>query len=460
MRLSLDAAIAATGATLLDSDAAPAELRVATDTRALSAGDTFLALAGEHFDGHDFTTEAVARGATLLVLDRPEACVPGVATMLVADTRRALLALATLARDRFSGQVLAITGSAGKTTCKVFATQLLAVRYGRRVVAAPANENNEIGVSKLLLSASNDAHDVIVVEMGARHPGDIAELVAIARPDVGVLTNVGEAHLEIAGSRENVAEMKWALFDSGARPVLNARDAVSLTRADRLARTPHWFLADEDEAAALDRYDRLTALLARSRLVDVAGGRPVFDRRVSIGVPGAHNAANVAAALAGVLELGGDLATMSAMLSELQLPPGRYESIAMPGGWRAIYDAYNASPSGMLAALDALHAERARRTIAVLASMAELGSESVPLHERVGEHAAARTDVLLVGGEYADALARAARRAGLAAVVAVESNREAARWLRDNARAGDVVLLKGARKYRLEEVLSELEAYP
>ena len=228
MNLSLDDAVAATSATLLDPQCAPAQVRVSTDTRTVAEGDTFVALRGERFDGHDYVADAVRRGARMVVVDRPDARCEGAAAMVVADTLRAYMALAALARDRFNGRVLAITGSAGKTTCKAFATQLLTARYGERVAAPPANENNEIGVSKLLLNASNDAHDAIVVEMGARHYDDVAELVAIARPDVGILTNVGEAHLEIAGSRERVAEMKWALFARGAQAVLNARDAVSL----------------------------------------------------------------------------------------------------------------------------------------------------------------------------------------------------------------------------------------
>jgi UDP-N-acetylmuramoyl-tripeptide--D-alanyl-D-alanine ligase len=130
----------------------------------------------------------------------------------------------------------------------------------------------------------------------------------------------------------------------------------------------------------------------------------------------------------------------------------------MPGGWRLIYDAYNASPSGMIAALDALAGEPGARTIAVLGSMAELGTESVSLHERIGAHAAERAGIVLVGGEYADALERAAQGKGSASVVRVDSNGEAALWLRENARQGDVVLLKGARKYHLEEVLAELRA--
>jgi UDP-N-acetylmuramoyl-tripeptide--D-alanyl-D-alanine ligase len=355
----------------------------------------------------------------------------------------------------FEGRVIAITGSTGKTTTKAFITQLLATKYGSRVIAAPANENNEIGVSKLLLAASNEEHDAMVVEMGARQYGDVATLVAFAKPQVGVLTNIGEAHLEIMGSRERLADTKWALFEKGARAVLNADDPVSVKRADRLARSPHWFAARETEGPA--RSSRMTTLVGRSRVVDREGDRR-DELEVDVNVPGIHNRANAAAAIAGALELGVTLAAMRDALAALRLPEGRFESFRMPGGWRIIYDAYNANASGTLAALDAFAMEKPERAIAVLGSMAELGNESIKLHERVGAHAAKRVDVLLVSGEYADALARGATGSGFSSqmIVMIEDNTHAARWLREHARRGDVVLLKGSRKYRLEEIVEDL----
>ena len=184
------------------------------------------------------------------------------------------------------------------------------------------------------------------------------------------------------------------------------------------------------------------------------------ERAVDVRVPGAHNRANLAAAIAGALELGVALDAIVAAIPSLRLPEGRYDRLPAAGGISVIYDAYNANASGMIAALDAFGAEAAPRRIAVLASMAELGEESKALHERVGEHAAARVDVLLVRGDYADELARGARRAGLepARIVHVGTNEQAARWLRQHARPDDVVLLKGSRKYKLEEIVEELRA--
>jgi UDP-N-acetylmuramoyl-tripeptide--D-alanyl-D-alanine ligase len=453
MNLPLELAVGATSATLVDRDAAPATLRVSTDTRTLEPGDTFLALRGERFDGHDFVAEAVRGGAAMLVVDRPEARVVGTAAMIVEETKTAYMALAGAARELFRGRVVAITGSAGKTTTKAFLAQLLATQYGDRVLSTPNNDNNEIGVSRLLLSASNGLHDVLVVEMGARHYGDIATLVEIARPQLGVLTNVGDAHLEIMGSRQRLEETKWALFSQGARAVLNAADAASRRRALRLAERPSWFAA---ERASLE-VEPLTAFAGDRLLIHRSGNRTV-EREVDVRVPGLHNRANLAAAIAGALGLDVPLDALVPQIPAMRLPQGRYDRIAVEGGAHLIYDAYNANATGMIAALDAFAAEAASRRIAVLASMAELGPESKVLHERVGAHAAGRVDVLLVRGEYAAELARGAQRGGLAErqIVRIGTNAQAARWLREHARPDDVVLLKGSRKYKLEEIVEEL----
>jgi UDP-N-acetylmuramoyl-tripeptide--D-alanyl-D-alanine ligase len=456
MRIPIALAATTLGATLFDADAAPSDVFICTDTRSLAPGDTFLALSGERFNGHDYTADAVKLGAKLLIIGESDARVPGVATLLVENTKTAYMKLAGIARDLFKGRVIAITGSAGKTTTKAFLKQLLSAKYGERVIAAPGNENNEIGVSKLLLAASNEEHDAIVVEMGARHFGDIATLVDFAKPEVGVLTNIGEAHLEVMGSRERLAATKWAIFEKGARAVLNARDPASVARAAKLGQPAHWFAAIEKNQPAPSRA-RLTLLRGTSRAIDRNGER-VDEIEIDLNVPGAHNRANAAAALAGALELDVPLESMAAVLGDLRLPEGRFESFRMAGGWRIIYDAYNANASGTIAALDAFAMEKPERAIAVLGSMAELGNESMKLHERVGAHAAKRVDVLLVGGDYAEALARGAAKSGFSEqmIVTIENNAHAARWLREHARKGDVVLLKGSRKYKLEEIVEEL----
>ncbi len=449
--LTLERAVRATGARVLSADRFPAVLRFVTDTRAISAGDTFLALRGERFDGHDYVRDALDKGAGALVIDDPRAAIEGVPTLLVAQTKRAYMDLAQAAREQFFGQVIAITGSAGKTTTKSLLAQMLGAYYGtQNVLASPANENNEIGVSKLVLAANTDPR-VLVVEMGARHEGDIADLVRIARPHIGVLTNIGEAHLEIFGSREGLARTKWGLFSLGAQAVLNAGDSESVLRAASLATPASWFGTGDPGPPGVYVRDARTLVLTY--------GSAVRELPIDLRVPGAHNRANLAAALAAALLLGIPPEDLTRAIPALTLPPGRYEAISVEGGTRLIFDAYNANTSGMIAALDAFADERADRHIAVLASMAELGSDAPAMHERVGAHAAASgVDILLVSGDYAGSVAAGAVAAGLSPdrVVTYGANADAVRWLREHARECDVVLLKGSRKYKMEEIVETL----
>lgn len=456
MSLPFETAVRVTGARVLEFGHMPGELRVVSDTRSLRRGDTFLALHGERFDGNDFVERAIAAGAVAVIADRAPAREFGVPVLLVDNALTALMALAAAARERLSARVAAITGSNGKTTTKELLRQLLETRY-QRVLCTPANENNEIGVSKLLLAASEGVYDAVVIEMGARHEGDIAPLVAISRPQVGVLTNIGEAHLEIMGSRERLEETKWALFSSGARAVLNLSDETSRRRASSLEQLPYWFFAG-DEVPRMTRGMKLCAIVGHDRLVIFEENGKRAERRIDLRLPGLYNRANLAAALAAALDLDVQIDAAIAAFPALTLPGGRFERVKLNAGPQLIYDAYNANVSGTIAALDAFAEEPAHRRIAVLGSMAELGEEAEAMHEQVGAHAAERVDLLLVGGEFAAAIARGASRAGLPQreIVAFSTNHEAASWLREHAKHDDLVLLKGSRKYRLEEILEEL----
>jgi UDP-N-acetylmuramoyl-tripeptide--D-alanyl-D-alanine ligase len=450
--LTLERAAAATGAQIQHAERFPHHVRVATDTRTLRQGDTFLALRGERFDGHAFLDEARAKGAAAFVVERADAISADTPALVVRDTKRAYMDLAGAARALYTGRVAAITGSAGKTTTKELLAQLVCAHYGaEHVLASPANENNEIGVSKLLLSSSAQ-HEVLVIEMGARHEGEIAELVQIAHPHIGVLTNIGEAHLEIFGSRERLARTKWGLFSQGARAVLNADDSESALRAPALPAPPLWFGIGEPRVAGVWLVDERTLLVRNSETEQFA---------VDVRLPGRHNRANLAAAIAAALLLDVPPETIVDAIPGLKLPAGRYETIAVQGKPRLIYDAYNANTSGMLAALDAFAAEQAARRIAVLASMAELGSDAPAMHERVGAHAArCGVDMLLVGGDFAECIAQGALASGLPRerIVPFADNEHAAAWLREHARADDAVLLKGSRKYKMEEIIRELLA--
>ncbi|GAC1390071.1 MAG: UDP-N-acetylmuramoyl-tripeptide--D-alanyl-D-alanine ligase [Vulcanimicrobiaceae bacterium] len=459
MTLTFEEATRATDATVHGQAHAPAAIDVSIDTRTICAGQTYLALRGDRFDGHAYIDQALEKGAAALVVDaRPERIVE-VATLIVDDTKRAYMALAGAAREKFPGRVIGITGSTGKTTTKVLLTQLLATTFGAAVLASPANENNEIGVSKLVLSVLPEIQ-ALVVEMGARHFGDIEALVQIARPDVGILTNVGEAHLEIMGSPERLAATKWALFSQGAAAVLNVQDDVSRRYASSLTRAPRWFGFGEPSLPGIHARERGLFLQDRHTVVTLEeDGSETYH--IDARLPGDYNLENLAAALAGALELGCRIGDLVAAIPQLELPSGRYERVDLPGGLQVIFDAYNASMNGMMATLDAFAQEPGRRRIAVLGSMAELGTDAPQMHVTVGRHAAqSGLDVVLVGGDYVEQLASGALSGGLEEhrVVRFENNLDAVAWLREHTSEGDVVLLKGSRKYQLEEVLEGMRS--
>jgi len=457
MKLPLETLIEASGADVRGRERLPETAAISTDTRALAAGNLYVALRGEHFDGHAFVADALARGACGVVV-RDAASVPeGAAALIVGDTLEAYHAFARCARELLPARVVAVTGSAGKTTTKEFIAQLLEAADCGPVAATPANENNEFGVPKLFLGLEPSVR-AIVVEFGARHPGDILPLAQIARPDVAVLTNIGEAHLELMGSREKLAATKFEIFATGAQPVLNADDSESRARGAALPREPVWFVVRERAANALPK-GRVVALLGRETLVVREPGE-TRHYAIECTVPGDHNLPNVAAAVAASLAAGAPAQVVVDAIGTLALPQGRYERIRI-GELDVIYDAYNASMSGTLATLGSFAREGAARKIAVLSSMAELGSDAAAMHERVGAAAAASgLATLLVGGEHAGDLARGARGAGFsdAQIVPFDDNAQAAAWLRANGRAGDVVLLKASRRYHLEDVLEGLRA--
>jgi UDP-N-acetylmuramoyl-tripeptide--D-alanyl-D-alanine ligase len=455
MRLPTNDAIAALGASVVNREYLPATIAVSTDTRAIRPSETFLALRGENFDGHRFIAEAVAGGASAVIVDDASALPEGQAGFVVPDTLAAYLTLGSLARDRVRGPVIAITGSTGKTTTKTFTVAALEAA-GQAVTATPENENNEIGVAKFLLSLDDGDERVAIVEFGARKYRDLEPLVRAARPDIGVLTNIGEAHLEIMGSFERLAETKWGLFAGGARPVLNLGDEATRERAASLTKPPIWFGVDAERPPEGAR-----AVIVRVEDVLEIDGGAARALPLHVDVPGVHNRRNLAAAFAAAWAAGVDPESVAAAAPHFELPHGRYQRMQIAGGPTVIYDAYNASMSGALATLAAFARERVpARRIVVLGSMAELGPDSPVMHQKVGAAAAASADVVLVGGAFADSLAAGAQAMGLAAdaLIVYQTNDDAIAWLREHARPDDVVLLKGSRMYRMEQIVAGLSA--
>jgi UDP-N-acetylmuramoyl-tripeptide--D-alanyl-D-alanine ligase len=488
VKLPIHDAIAATRAHVLNAAALPDALLVQTDTRAIERGATFLALRGERFDGHCYVDEAFARGAACAIVDDPDVVPEGRAALVVADTLQAYLDLGALARTRIRGTVVGITGSTGKTTTKQF---LLALLRGAAVPASatPENENNEIGVAKFLCGLDDGDERVAIVEMGARKYRDLDVLVAAARPDVGVLTNIGEAHLEIMGSRERIAETKWALPSGSRSAVLNLADEASRARAASLASAPMWYGIDEERAPNGQR----AVVIERDAAWTIAADGTTETHHIAITFPGDHNRRNLAAAFAAALlciervpaHANGNAtadfgtaakadfaaaanagpaakadfaaAALARAVGTLTLPHGRYEVVELANDVRLVFDAYNASLSGTLATLATFGREECERRIAVLGSMAELGTDAPLMHEKIGEIAAKRAHVVLAGGTFAADTARGVERAG-GNVYRYASNDAAIAWLREHLRSGDAILLKGSRVYKMEQIAEALGA--
>jgi UDP-N-acetylmuramoyl-tripeptide--D-alanyl-D-alanine ligase len=412
-----------------------------TDSREVVRGGVFFALRGAEMDGHRFVDDAIKRGATAVVVERRMNVPTGIAEIRVPDTWAALYALASYTLEHVSPLVVAVTGSNGKTSTKEMIAAILGKHFN--VLRTSGNLNTETGVPLTML-ALQPHHSALVLEMGMQRPGDIARLVALARPSIGVITNIGTVHMEFFESREALArskgEMVSGLTEHGTA-ILNADDqffpmlvAMTSARVRSFGATAGDFRADGYRA--------------------LEGGGGQFSVRgveVKLGLEGRHQAVNAVAALATGVTAGVTLQDGAAALANVAVEH-RLQELPSPGGYSIVDDAYNASPESMIAAFEALaESPRRGRLLAVLGQMGELGVESEESHRRVGRRAAEVFDaVCVLDGERARILAESAG----AELVAT---RPAARdWVRRNAREGDRVLVKGSHSTHLDEVVREL----
>lgn len=438
---------------------------VGVDSRRLRPGMAFFALPGENRDGHQFLTAAVEAGATCLcVREGSEEYWPSArgesedpAVVAVTETLAALHALAGWYRRRFSLPVVAITGSTGKTTTKDLVASVLGARW--RVAATPGNYNNEIGLPLTLFELEAGVM-AAVVELAMRGRGQIAALAALARPTVGVVTNVGISHLELLGSQEAIAEAKAELISSlppDGLAVLNADDPLVLAMATRApGRVLTYGLAVTSPRADCRAGEIEDRGAEGVDFLLTFGGE---SRRVHLGLPGRHNVSNALAAAAVGLALGAGWEAVEAGLASPRRTAGRQQLRRARGGWLIIDDSYNASPASMRAALDLLSSLAGRgRKLAVLADMLELGPQEEAAHREVGRYAAAQGVHYLAGvGERARWLIEEAQlHLGSERARHWPDRRSAAEWILSLLQPGDVVLVKGSRAMGMEEVASIL----
>jgi len=417
--------------------------RVATDTRAIAAGDVFVALRGERFDAHDFLAVAAANGSAALVVDDARR-VPlvGIPVFVVDDTTAALGALGRYRRRVWGKPVVAIAGSNGKTSTKALVTAALGARY--RVHATAGNLNNHIGVPLTLLSIPDDA-DLAVVEIGTNHPGEVATLRALAEPDIAVLTSIGEEHLEGFGDLAGVLREECAIFEGVALGVMpSAHPEVGPLARAGAARVVQ---------AGLDGGD--VAPGGWGLAPDGRGWMTFGDVRVTVPLLGTHNLRNATLAVAVARAAGiADDETARGIAAIPQLP--MRSALEPIGTLLVLSDAYNANPASAREALATLGAiEGGRPRVVVLGSMLELGGASDALHDEIARLALATESAVVAGvGEFQRAL-RAVAPDDARIVTAPDAE---ALWplLRDRVPANALVLLKGSRGTRLERLLPRL----
>ncbi len=415
------------------------------DSRTLQAGDLFFALHGPNHDGNTFAGEAFARGAAAVVADRDVARAGIV--LRVEDSLKALQWVAARARDRWPGDVVAVTGSAGKTTTKDAIAEMLAV--GISTTKTKGNLNNDVGVPLSLLRLEEKAK-VAVIEMGMNHAGEIRELAGIARPRIGVITNVGYAHIENFESIEGVAAAKRELIDalpSNGIAVLNADDTrVRAFARTHPGRTVLYGQSREAQIRAEDVED--TAAGVRFRVGAVTFESPLIGR---------HSVSNLLAgiAVAGLYGISPELLPEKVR----QFQPAKMRGERLHHCGVLIYnDCYNSNPDAVRTMLDVLSDTPARRRIAVLGEMLELGRWSESLHREIGAYAAkCGIDVLVGIRGAARHMVDAAGLAGMrtASTFFFDNPAEAGRLVRELAQAGDAILFKGSRGVHVERALEQ-----
>ncbi len=443
-----------TGGYLMQNGASVEFQGISTDSRTLQPGELFIPLRGEHFDGHDYLTQAIKRGAAACL---SEEMIGGllVPVVKVKDTLKALGDLAAAVRRQFSGPVFGITGTSGKTTCKeMLASILTALGPGLK---SAGNYNNLIGVP-LTLFGLRPEHQWAVIEMGMSARGEIARLAEIARPNIGLITNIGAGHLENFDGLSGVAMAKGELFiglpaDGIALINVDDEEVSILPVANSVRRVTFGINPNADVRA-----DNITVHNGSVSFNLVIAGAA---RRVILPLPGRHNVANALAAAAAATVVGVSMQAIVAGLESFQPCPGRMELIELPGDVVILEDSYNANPLSVRAALDALHdLGTPGRRIAVLADMLELGPSAPELHQQIGAIIPERADWLFTYGALAKEIAQGARGAGLdAARIFSEANHdELIEHLLELLKPGDRVLIKGSRGMRMEKVTAALRA--
>lgn len=460
-KITIREIIKATGARLIMAgDAAQVLEReivhVTQDSREVQQGSLFVPIKGEKRDGHDFIAQCFAHGATACFSEKEIIPQGDGAILFVEDAKKALLDLAGFHRSRFDIPIAAVTGSVGKTTTKDMVASVLSQKYN--TLWTQGNYNNDIGVPLTLLRLE-EHHEVAVIEMGMNHFGEIELLAGIVRPDIGLISNVGVAHIEYLGSREGILRAKCEMF-SGMQEtgtaILNMDNDMLRTLEGRLPQKTVWFGLEDMEGRKPDFYADGIRQEGLEKTVCTLH-TPKGEVSVDVPVPGRHMVLNALSAAAVGMELGLTLEEVKAGIEGFTPTKNRMNVIHGENGITILDDAYNANPVSMKASLDILAAAPGRKA-AVLGFMGELGEFAPEMHREVGEYAAkCGVSLLFCIGRYADEMEAGARAAGCEAVLCFGEQAELWEKGLSLLQKGDTVLVKASHSMALEKTVEKIQ---
>ena len=449
--MTIEDVLKATGGTLLSGDIHQTFNDVISDSRKVTAGVLFVPLVGEKFDGHEFIKAAFDLGASAVLTQRDTELLVDNTIVKVEDTLKAFGDIAKYYKQKYNVPTVSVTGSVGKTTTKDMLASVLSQKYN--TLKTMGNFNNEIGLPITIFGLEKE-HEAAVLEMGMNHFGEIEHLADIGRPDVAVITNIGQSHIENLGSREGIFKAKMEMTK------LFTKDNTLIVNGD-----------DDFLGALCDTEYRLVK-------VGAAGGSQVYvynisdsaengveftleykekATRIHLPVPGRHNAVNAALAIAAGLEAGVSVEEAAKGLQSLEFTDKRL-SVKGKNGIKVIDDTYNASPASMKAAIDVLMSAKGLRKVAILGDMFEQGKESPRYHTEVGEYASDKSvDMLIAIGEDAEYIKDGALKSMSAENVKYyKTKNEFLKEMKNIIKSGDVVLVKGSRGMAMDLIVKRI----
>ncbi|HYF82038.1 MAG TPA: UDP-N-acetylmuramoyl-tripeptide--D-alanyl-D-alanine ligase [Clostridia bacterium] len=451
--LSIGEITASAQGTLVNSDRDFLVNGVSIDSRRINPGNMFIALKGESFDGHDFISTAIENGAAVVVTQKPlnECSIPYI---LVGDTLKALQDIARYYRGKFQIPFVAVTGSSGKTTTKDMIASVLSQKFN--VLKTEGNFNNAIGLPLTLLKLQYD-HEIAILEMGMNSPGEISLLSDIVRQDIAVISNVGNAHIEKLGSRENILKAKLEVFDyfdSSSTAVINGDNDMLSDFSSEKYRVIRYGLEKSNDLYAFGIKEK------GEDGIDFEVNKGGASESFTVLLPGMHNVYNALSAIA-VARLF-DMKGSDIRKGLLSFKPSkmRMDIINTSNGVKIINDAYNANPESMKAAINVLQSLKAGgKSVCITGDMLELGDASEGEHYNIGAYAAEiGVDIIVAIGNFSDAVKKGAEDSGMSKnnLYAFLVKDEAASTLDKIIRPGDVVLVKGSRVMKMENIVDLL----